>query len=406
MKRIVIILLLATISAALFAQKNENSLRMELGKGLNISMNNDEYIFNVGGYVQIEGLYNEIKDQQSETRFGIRRAYLNIGGVLFHNKLSFQTRFDFTDPYPLLDAWIAYNPIKELSISVGQRQAFSGPLSMSFDEVALAMGDRSLVDRTFFASGRELGIFIESRLPIGKAGLSLGAAVTSGDGRNSFGSSSSDYDLGGYKYTGRAAIYPFGFFSPGNDRTDTDFAREKSVKMVLGGTFSYNMGVSDRIGEGHGNMSLYDNMGNAAYPDYQKISGDLMIKYSGFTFLVEYINAIGAGLTGLYYEPQPTSQLFPKKIAEYLVLGNGLNMQLGYLLPSNWALDVRYSTVMPEWKDKIEQIEKINSYKGSISKYFIDNRLKIQGAVTYTDFLDRQLNNKQFIAEIGAHILF
>ena len=56
----------------------------------------------------------------------------------------------------------------------------------------LAFGEHSLMDRTFSRTGRELGLFVESRLSLGKLGFDLGAAVTSGDGRNSFGSSSTD----------------------------------------------------------------------------------------------------------------------------------------------------------------------------------------------------------------------
>ena len=402
MKKFLMAVLFAALPALMSAQNNGNSLNMELGKGLEIAFDGGKYVFNFGGYLQLGGQYIDTKDAQSETRFDIQRAYVSGGMSMFDGKFSVFTQFDFADSYPLLDAWVAYRPVKALTITVGQMQSFSGPLSMRFDDRALAL-DRSLLDRTFFRSGRELGIFLESRLPLRSAGLDLGLAVTSGDGRNSFGSGSSDFDLGGLKYSARLTLFPFGFF---DNRTDVDFAREQRVKMSIGGTFSYNCGASDAVGEGHGNMHLYNQAGEEDYPDYQKISADMMIKYRGFTFLAEYVNATAAGLNGLYYDPTPTAQLYPRKIAEYLVLGNGFTLQAGYLFRRNWAVDLRYDQIVPEWKEQQTLIRKTWSVKGGVSKYFIDNRLKVQLLGSYTDMPDMVAGNKQFLAEISAHIVF
>lgn len=402
MKKMLMGVLFAALPMLAMAQHNDNRLNLELGKGLEISLNDGKYVFNFGGYLQLDGRYIDTKDEQSETRLDIRRAYLNAGMSMFDGKFTVFTQFDFSDSYPLLDAWIGYRPVKWLTLTVGQMQSFSGPLSMRFDDRALAL-DRSLLDQTFFRSGRELGIFAESRIPIRSVGLDVGLAVTSGDGRNSFGSSASDFDLGGLKYTARAAFYPFGFF---DNRTDVDFAREQRVKMSIGATYSYNNGVSDPVGEGHGNMNLYNDKGEAAYPDYQKISADIMIKYRGLTLLAEYVNATAAGLEGLYYDPAPSAQLFPRKIAEYLVLGNGFTFQGGYLFRRNWAVDLRYDLVLPEWTEKQELLQKTWSVKGGVSKYFIDNRLKVQLLGTYTDKPSVIVGGKQFIAEISAHVVF
>ncbi|NDV80713.1 porin [Bacteroides sp. 51] len=406
MKKILFILLAASIVSSSYAQKNNNSIDMEFGKGLNISLNGGEQVINIGGYVQLDGQYIDIKGQDSETRFDIRRAYLNIGGKFLNNKLSFFTQFDFADSYPLLDAWLAYHPTEWLTVTAGQKQSLSGPRSMLFKDTSLALGDRSYMDQVFFTSGRELGVFLETRFPLGPVGLEVGGSVTSGDGRNSFGSSSLDYDLGGFKYSGRASFYPLGFFSPGNELTDTDFAREKKLKLAIGGAYSYNVGVSDPIGKGHGNVVMYDKDGKEDYPDYRELSIDLMMKYNGFTFLAEYFNATADGLDGLYTRPATNAQLVPKQIADYLILGDGFNVQAGYLFPSNWAVDVRYSYVKPEWSDKTALINKAESYKAGISKYLIDNRFKVQLAGSYTKFPKLDTANKEFIGELTLHVVF
>lgn len=402
--RKIVILLFASIAIGLFAQESQTSFR--LGNGLNIELDKGKHHFNIGGFVQVGGLYSELKDTDPEYRFDVNRAYLDLTGGFFYDRLSFKLQMDFTRSYPLLDAWVAYNPIKNLSISVGQKQSISGTRSMMFYDEALALGNRSLVNRTFYNTGRELGIFVESRLPVKSTGFDLGVAVITGDGMNSFGSSSTDFDLGGLKYSAHATFYPMGFFSPGNHLTDTDFAREKSPKLLIGGSYSYNQGASDAIGEGHGNFTLYDEYGRAAFPDYIKMSMNLMFKYRGFTFLTEYVDAWARNLNHLYVDGAATAKLQPKQIADYLVLGSGLSAQAGYLFPKNWAIDLRYNYIFPEWSEKSSLINKTHGVRFGVAKYIIDNRLKIQLVGSYENYSELTEKNKQFTMGINTHIVF
>lgn len=406
MKKIITLGACLCMVTAAMAQNKANNINFELGNGLTVDMNNGQHQLKLGGYIQTEAAYNWISDDNSEKRMGVRRAYFNLGGKFMNDKLSFLLQMNFADSYPLLDAWIAYKPWKQFSVTVGQKQSFSGTRSMMFYDYALAMGERSLSDRTFFGSGREFGLFLESQfLMWEKVGIEVDAALTSGDGRNSFGSST-DYDHGGLKYSGRISVYPLGFFAPGNDLTDTDFAREQTPKLVVGGAYSYNDGTSNPIGEGHGDFEMYNAEGKARYPDYQKMSLDMMMKYRGMTLLAEYTNAIGAGLKGLYTAPNPNAPLEPRQIANYLALGNGYNFQAGYLFPKNWAVDVRYSFVRPEWSDNQTQIKKSNSIGAGVAKYFIDNRLKVQLLGFYKDYPDLTTKNKEVSIQLLAHIIF
>ncbi len=378
MKKITIFVLIVTFTSLSYAQNKSNKVGFELGKGLNVSLNDGKHIMNIGGYLQADGTYSQISKEPAEGRFGIQRAFFSMKGSYYHDKFGFKFMMDFTDSYPLLDAYMYYQPVSWLRLSAGQRQTLSGTRSMMVLDETLALGNRSLSDRTFFNTGRELGFFVEHRYKLGFFGYDLGLSVTSGDGRNSFGASSTDFDIGGFKYSGRATLYPLGFFTGNNDLIGSDFYQEKSVKIAIGFGYSYNMGVSDKIGEGHGNFMLYDKNGVAAYPDYQKMAADILLKYKGFTFLAEYVNAVASNLDGLHTQAMAGTNLQPREIADYLVLGNGINVQAGYIFKYNIALDARYSLTLPEWKDKTKLINNANEFTLGISKYIIDNRAKIQ----------------------------
>ncbi len=167
MKRLLILISLSAFTVSSYAQIDEHSIDYELGKGLNIISNGGKQHFNFGGYVQAEGKYTHIPDDNAEKRFGLKRVYLNTSGKIFDDKFSYMIQMDLTKSYPLLDAWAAYHPTKNIKISVGQKQSFSGPRSMMYFDQALSLADRSLADTTFFNDGRELGLFVETRNKLG-----------------------------------------------------------------------------------------------------------------------------------------------------------------------------------------------------------------------------------------------
>jgi len=90
-----------------------------------------------------------------------------------------------------------------------------------------------MVSTAFSASGREFGLFVSHLFLLGTVGVEPQIAITSGDGRNSFGVDSRDYDRGGLKYGGRLDVYPLGFFVEGNGNLIADLAHEETFKMVI-----------------------------------------------------------------------------------------------------------------------------------------------------------------------------
>lgn len=361
----------------------------------------------IGGYLQTDGYYEKTKGNDGEYGFNVEHAMFSVQGDFSKQKLGFFLQADFTESNPLMDAWVSYSPWKVFKITAGQKQTFTNTRQMMMLDQGLAFGERTLLNQDFCRSGRELGLYLESRLPAGKTGFDLGVAVTSGDGRNSFGASSTDPDGGGLKYGGRVSFYPLGFFTPGNELVFNDFVREKTPKLAIGAAISYNDGTSNAVGEGHNDFTMYDREGKVTLPDYRKYSADILFKYNGFSFLAEYTKASACGLEHLYTEQSVNSRLRPGQIADYLALGQGFDLQAGYVFSSLWALDASYSYVKPEFDRRASVLKKTDNFMLGVSKYFNKNSLKIQLAGGYTDYSDMEGDgSNELRAMLNVHLIF
>ncbi|MDO5608318.1 MAG: hypothetical protein Q4G08_07690 [Capnocytophaga sp.] len=407
MKALFILIFITFGTACLRAQVPGNTSDFQLGKGITFTFNDGEQVLNAGGFLQLHGYYIKPEGKQSEGNFGINRAYTHLRGDFLSNKLGLFLQLDLAQPNPILDAWMAYNLDTDFRITIGQKQSFSGTRSLMFYDQTLALANRSLAVNTFFGAGRELGVFIEKRLGFAAMGADLGVAITSGDGMNSFGANATDFDKGGAKYSARATWFPLGFFTKDNELSGSDFYRENDLKIAIGGAYSYNDGASSANGEGHAHFLFYDSKGKEAYPVYQKISVDILLKYRGFTFLSEYTNATASDLDKLHFNADGNSPLLPKQIANYLILGNGYTFQAGYLTPNNWAVDASVSFMAPEWDEATTLINDSSEIAFGVSKYIIDNRFKIQLLNSFTKIKDAQnQSTNNFFTGLNIHLVF
>jgi hypothetical protein len=208
-------------------------------------------------------------------------------------------------------------------------------------------------------------------------------AVTSGDGRNSFGANSRDTDIGGFKYGGRLDLYPLGYFKEGNELTSTDLGREETLKFVAGIAGSINQGASNANGEGHGDFLLYDRNRENNLPDYNQLYADILVKYNGFSLLAEYVDTSAGNLNETYVDANATQILAPQQISEFLFLGTSFNVQTGYVTKSGFSFDVRFENMKPEFDSNTESLlVDANAYTLGLSKYFYNNSLKMQAAYT------------------------
>ncbi|MDR1273085.1 MAG: porin [Odoribacteraceae bacterium] len=402
-KRIITIAI--TVAIAAHAQgQNQLDAKIRPGNGLEIRLNDGDYTFNLGGFIQSTFRYLDPATGEAENKFGVKRGFFSLAGEARAEKLNFLLQMDFAATSPLLDAWLAYRPLPSITVSAGQKQTFTNNREMTLAESHLAMTDRSPLSLLLSGAGREFGIFVEGRFAPGGIPVLPALAVTSGDGLNAFGSTSIDVDLGGLKYGGRIDVLPLGDFIFGNENNVADLARERAPRLKIGIAASYNRGASHPVGEGHGAFTLYDEDGVAAYPDYRKVYVDLLFKYRGLSLLGEYANSSATALQRLYTAPGGVARLLLGQVSHYLRLGNAYNLQAGYALPSGWALDLRYTRLSPEFKQEAASLlRRVDLREACITKYFADNRFKVQGSVAREE---RDGQERDTRVELLVQILF
>ncbi|WP_268224074.1 porin [Sinomicrobium oceani] len=407
MKKIFVFAALFLSAQLILAQEekiNTNKADFELGKGLRFSFDNGDYQFKIGGFIQPSYTYSRINDEKAENRFRSKRSYFNISGKALKEKVSFFIQTDFSLDSPLLDAWVAYHPTDDIRITFGQKRTFTNSREMTYDEDVMQFTERSMISTVFSDTGREFGLYAEGRFQWGKAGIMPQIAITSGDGRNSFGSDSRDTDKGGLKYGGRLDVYPLGYFSEGNTGMTADLMHESSLKMVVGAAASYNDGASNAMGEGHGDFALYNEDGKVQLPDYRKVYADILLKYQGFSLLGEYANTSATGLDDIYINEAASLALAPQQISSYLLIGDAWNTQLGYATLSGYALDLRYTQLIPEFKDYSNSLlQDTKAYTIGFSKYFKNNAFKLQTSFSKIDY---EAGKDEIRAELLLQVVF
>ena len=392
-------------------ESSQNKSDFDFGNGVSLSFEDGDYNFSINGYIKPTYVYNEMTSivdggtiNEFNRQFKSKNSVLEISGNAKKEKVSFSIRMDYSLSNPLLEAWVGYHPSKSINVYFGQKNSFLNNREMIFNEDILQFTDRSLLSQNHTNSyGQEFGLFIKTTFGQ-EFILSPKFAVTSGDGRNSFGEDSRDSDLGGVKFGARLDLYPFGNFTKGNEGS-VDLVGEQKLIMELGFAYSKNIGTSHRTGNGHGDIMFYDADGNNNLPDYEKIFIDLLLKYKGFSFLAEYADAAASGLNQTYTDT--FNLLIPQQISEYLVLGSSYNFQLGYIFQNDIGIDFRYEFSTPEFTNEIN-----NSYENSIlqdfenmslgiSKYFDNNNLKIQVGVSSIKYF---YGDETTIAELVCQI--
>ncbi len=394
----------------------ENQVGYELGDGLRFDLDHGRHTFRIGGFVQPSwqaSFQPTVEDSELENVLAAKRSQFLIDGSLENDRILFELLTDFSLRQPLLNAWAGYRFGDVLTVSVGQKPNLVNLREMTYNEGYLSFPERSVVSRTFSETGREFGLFLDFEAPLGSALLRPSLAITSGDGRNSFGQDSRDVDQGGFKYGGRIDLLPLGDFAEGNRGTATDLARESSPKLVIGGAVSFNDGASGRNGEGHEEFEIFAANPNPRdgdpefvrqYPDYTKINADLVFKWRGLSVLGEFVTTSASGLQGTFTDPVGGNPLFTGQISEFLVLGTGVNAQLGYYFDFGLGIDARYSLLIDDFSDFADsQLQDTTVVGGVLTAFAKEHDLKVQLAGSTVQIPGDDL---VVVGELLAHLRF
>lgn len=353
-----------------FAQNNAKS---SFGKGVNFTAPDSSFSIKFGVRFQslfiAEKLLNETSSK-IESEYLIRRARLKFDGFAYHPNLTYKMEFGLTNrdmgkpiaetgnaPGIILDAVLKWKVAKGLSIWFGQTK-LPGNRERVISSQAFQLVDRSIVNSEFNID-RDAGIQVHHSFKIANVVFNEMASVSQGEGRNI-----TVGNKGGYDYTGRVEILPFGNFTNKGDYFGSDLEREETPKLSLAGGYDFNDDASREQGQ------LGKFLPGTA--DLSTIMADMMFKYSGFSVMAEYMDK---------QTDNPVLTDTSGSVLGTFITGTGINAQVGYLFKNNIELAGRYSEVTPSKETGSNQI---TQYTFGISKYIKGHSLKVQSDVSLT----------------------
>ncbi len=392
---------------ALFVLVGLTSLAQEtktpkFGKGLfNLVGQDSTWTMKIGARMQILSTntwdINDAGDfDKFESNFLIRRARLKFDGYAFTPKLKYKLELglsnrdisgasEFTSNAPryILDAVVKWNFYKNISLWAGQTKLPGNR------ERVISSGDLQFVDRSKLNSNfnidRDAGIQLRHHFNLtDKFLIREMFALSQGEGRNI-----TTGNLGGYEYTARVELLPFGKFEGKGDYVGSDLKREKTPKLSIAATYDWNdKAVKTRSNQG--NYMFNDSEDGFFETNVSTVFVDAMFKYRGISFMGEYANRDANDPIATNVDGSPTGL--------QVRTGNSFNLQAGYLFKSNWEIAGRVTNVKIN-----EQNSVTNYYTLGTSKYIVGNKLKVQSDLTYSDVAGSKLGNIEYRLQFDIH---
>tara|TARA_E500000178_G_C16995379_1_gene742901 strand:- start:740 stop:2080 length:1341 start_codon:yes stop_codon:yes gene_type:complete len=346
------------------------------------------------------------KISKPQFRVRMRRVRVRMFGNTANEKIHFRLQTELTGSPEvegsigtmLMDAFVSYKATKYFKITFGQRAPQTDHRSMFMLSNTLQFTERSRL--ASFAVIREFGLFLEHRIKVApQKYIRPYLIVSSGDG---FMSLARNY--GGLKYGGRIDFVPFGLFTRMGQFRQADIVRENSPKLVFGGYYSYNDGISSRRGRVGGDIVFLNSDQEESLPDYQKYGVDFLFKYKGFSMLGEYLNTKANIPSDIAYYIRNNGTLSTTVTeGEFnyplnkMMLGSAYNIQMGYIFKNLFSIDARYTHFKPDEYSFLNNgtfYSRPNYYTLGFTKYLDNNySLKIQGSITYVDLAEGANSN-------------
>ena len=267
----------------------------------------------------------------------------------------------------VLDAYLDWNFYKNFSLKVGQFK-LAGNRERVISSANLQFVDRSLLNSRFNID-RDVGLVLKHDFTIGKSFvINESASLTQGEGRNV-----TSGNLGGYDYTFRVEALPFGKFSSKGDYIGGAIKFEERPKLAIGFTYDIN----DKAVRKRGNQGSFitDANGNYAGKTICTFFADMMFKYKQVSVMAEYVIKNTSDGNPFIIDPVNGDNLGPYYI------GNGINIQAGWMFQNNVELSGRYTGINPHEQSVALQ----KQYTLGLSKYFVGHKLKVQGDLTYSE---------------------
>ncbi|MGV3639561.1 MAG: porin [Adhaeribacter sp.] len=361
------------------------------GKGLRFVASDSSFSTQINFRVQslYSGEYN-LEDNGYEDAIMVRRSRLKLEGFALHPNLEYKLELglsnrDHSGEVPqtgntsnlILDALVKWNINDNWWVMMGQTK-LPGNRERVISSQKMQFVDRSLLNSRYTLD-RDAGLQLGHTFSAGKVVFREIASLSMGEGRNIVAD-----NAGGYDYTGRVEVLPFGEFASEGDYSGSDLSREESPKLALGLTYDYNDGATREGGQ------LGDFLDHGR--NLKTIFADAMFKYRGFSAMAEYAHKKAGG--GPVVATDSTGE-----VTQAFFTGKGLNLQAGYLFRNNFEVAGRYTGINPA--AAIQQADN-KQYTLGVSKYLMGHTVKVQSDVSLlqedTDFTNLMY---RFQVEIG-----
>jgi hypothetical protein len=398
MKKLLLSLLILALTTSLIAQETNAP---KFGKGLfNLVGKDSTYTMKVGARMQFLSVNSwDIEDGNlinPESNFLVRRARLKFDGFAFTPKLKYKLELglsnrdisgasEFTSNAPryILDAVIKWNFYENFELWFGQTK-LPGNRERVISSGNLQQVDRSLLNSRFNID-RDLGIQIRHHFNLSEKFIVKEMfSIAQGEGRNI-----TTGNIGGHQFTGRIELLPFGNFKSKGDYVGSDLKREETPKFALGVVYDHNNNaVKNRSNQG----SYMANDTGFFETNINTLFIDAMFKYQGFSFMAEYADRNAKDPFAKNSDGTLTG--------DEVQVGNGLNLQAGYLLNNDWEVSGRYTNI--ELDKNITGKNPESQYTLGVSKYIVGHKLKVQTDVSYLS-KDESNNGMMYRLQFDIH---
>lgn len=362
--------------------QSQESNAPTFGKGLfNLVGKDSTWTMIVSARMQILAISDwDVTDgglQNPEQNFLIRRARLKFDGFAYSPKLEYKielglsnrdisgaSQFTSNAPRYILDAVVKWNFYENFVLWFGQTK-LPGNIERVISSANLMQVDRSLLNSRFNID-RDMGFQLRHHFNLSEKFLIREIfAVSQGEGRNI-----TSGNIGGHQFTTRLELLPFGEFLSKGEYKGSDQKREKTPKLMLAATFDSNQNaVKTRSNQG----SYMFTDGGFFETDINTIFIDAMFKYNGFSFMGEYANRTA--------DNPIATNLDGSLTGDVVLIGDGLNLQTGYLFHNNWEVSGRYTNIKLD--EEITGRNPQDQYTLGFSKYIVGHKLKVQTDLSY-----------------------
>ena len=309
----------------------------------------------------------------------IRRSRLKFDGWAFSPKLKYKLELGLSNrdqsgasqytsnaPRYILDAVLKWNFSGNFVLWFGQTK-LPGNRERVISSANLQQVDRSLLNSRFTID-RDMGIQLRHHFNLtDKFVVKEIFSIAQGEGRNI-----TKGNLGGHQYTTRVELFPFGDFASKGDYKGSDLKFEKNPKLSLGFAYDFNNKAS-KTRSNQGSYMLNDT--GFFSTNISTLYIDAMYKHKGFSFMGEYAKRTAEDVFAKNSDGTLTGDV--------VQVGNGLNLQTGYLLSKTVEVSARYTNISLDKNITGKGAE--NQYTLGLSKFIAGHKLKVQTDVSYTD---------------------